>query len=188
VLRLRRMRMPNYVYNSIIIEGNANGVDDFVETVGADHPFLGGEQRVFSFLNIISPTMPYEEWSQRGAGWNMLNWGTRRDAFDARIADHATLPSGEKRVQFYFDTAWSSPTPIMEQVVNYCALAGLALDWHYEEETGWGGDLSYGGGVLLQTTFDVPQSHAEYHERDRSCPCEYQPKSEPCFDDCSVGG
>lgn len=174
--------MPNWVFNVVSIEGDAEAVDTFVETVAKPHPMADGEESVFSFFNIVAPDMPIIEYHKDWYSWNVENWGTKWNACNARLEDAVVLPNGDKKVQYYFETAWCDPEPIMQAVLTYCTENNLKLWWAYEEEQGWGGEWELIGNGLRRSKYDIPESHAEYVGRDKECPCTYWDDFR--FEDC----
>lgn len=98
--------MPNHITNIITIKGTKENVDKVLK-------FVKSEDRDFDFEKI----KPSPKEMLRGAlsqedrekyplnwyDWNLENWGTKWNAYDVKIDDN----------KIYFDTAWSTPEPII---------------------------------------------------------------------------
>lgn len=141
----------------------------------------------FSFWNIKRPESDnlatYNE--SIGAGgampywydWNCENWGTKWDASDVDIQDHAA-----DHKQITFSTPWSPPIPVLTSLSEQYPNLHIELEW--EEEQGFGGTFVFTNGEATETDYyDIPSSHADYEARDRTCMCEDYPEEAP-FTDC----
>jgi len=188
--------MPNWVFNSIVVEGAKADVDAFLEHAKKPTPFCANDdhEREFNFHSFITPPADKVEeylgqsgWiggEQVGSGefnwyqWNNANWDTKWNACDVNIDRHS-----DGSVSIRFDTAWCQPTPI------FCAMAeqfpNLNFDIEYEEEQGWGGTIRFvKGEVAFESEWDCPDSHSDYTERGRDCICTYEDNQEDWYGDC----
>jgi hypothetical protein len=94
--------------------------------------------------------------------WNVRNWGTK---WDVAVHDNDKYPETEiideidNAIAYRFNTAWSPPleaiTKLSEQYPT------LHFNMHYEEETGWGGEVEFKNGFI--TTVE------EYDNKCRDC-------------------
>jgi len=119
--------------------------------------------------------------------WNITNWGTKWDACDAELNDDRETSLG-----YSFSTAWSIPEPIFTAIVQ--KFPTLDFDFSSEEEQGWGAEYTSSDGdedgerSLIETkTWDIPDSHADYVDRDNEdgCNCQSEPDDEEYwYDDC----
>lgn len=97
--------------------------------------------------------------------WNVRNWGTK---WDVGIHDKDEYPETEitdesnTSIAYRFNTAWSPPMPAIEKLVEQYPKLNFNLS--YEEETGWGGEVSWEEGILIEST--------EYENKCRDCDSE----------------
>jgi hypothetical protein len=188
--------MPNYVYNSISVDAkDQKQLMKFLEN--AKH-----ESREFSFWNFVTPPTEALEsgeyftehgWSKDGAtgqtennwyNFNNREWGTKWDAFDLHLE-----MLDQKGVLISFTTAWNCPTPVFEAMTEQYPELEFSFSW--EEEQGWGGEaIGAGGHFSITQEWGIPESHADYVERDNleRCVCAHDDIWENWFVDCPTRG
>ena len=191
--------MPNWVINSVYISGDADKVTAMQEKLAA--LYKGVESGAINFLNLIAP--PDDKWDSYNCGpigfgsetekdpynwysWNIANWGTKWNSCSDQGPEIQIAHDGTKTLGLKFDTAWASPEFIMQALWTLCEAEGLSLDWHWEEEQGFGEAWeTQDGEFMMVNEWHIPESHADYVELDKvdSCPCQY-PEWEFSFDDC----
>jgi hypothetical protein len=115
--------------------------------------------------------------------WNLREWGTKWDARDAELAGDPKL--GE--VSYAFNTAWSPAEDAFRAMVEQHPK--LQFEFYCEEEQGWGVEYANtdDGELYVVKEWDIPESHADYKERDNldGCNCNnYADEPEEWFDDC----
>ena len=191
--------MPNWVYNSVSITGETGEIESLVERLGKPYTIEGREvSQPFSFWNIVAPTNleAYFEVIGTGGrtafdeegwyGWNCRNWGCKWDANcngEEVVIDHNANQT--TTAQYHFDTPWSHPEPIIDWLVKYSVEQGFSLEWHYEEEQGWGGEICVeADGTILSRGWDIPDSHEDNESLSRECVCSYESETEYWYDDC----
>lgn len=191
--------MPNWVYNTVTVEGEEMPLSLFKQRVGNPYQtlqavfptegpvhFVEAEvKEVFSFWNIIKPSK--EETNQYHTEveglpfwwrWNVDNWGTKWDACYASLEEEET-----NLLQYRFDTAWSAPLPVIEQASKQ--YKDLTFRIHYIEEQDWGGEVTFNNGQVTSKKFwDTPDSHEGYVTIGYPCSCDGL--DEKVFDDCPV--
>lgn len=197
--------MANWVSNSLDIIGTKDEVEEFMKFVNAEHTVThfdwkddedGNKVEVleditysskFNFNAIVpAPTEPnaYSDHidengkvQQPWYDWNINNWGTKWNAREVsvdRMADNC--------VSYYFDTAWSPPTPIIEKLAKL--FPTVKIHYRYEEEQGWGGEVIINeGSVITAHEWDIPETHAESVQYRGWCYCEESP-DELSYPDC----
>ena len=119
--------------------------------------------------------------------WNCRNWGTK---WDIAVVNDDEYPNTIKTitddgdVMYHFQTAWS---PVGEVLMKLSEMyPTLEFDYEYEEEQGWGGSCTFlGGEDIACDEYDIPESHSDYKDRDKECPCEYD-DIEYAYKDCPV--
>lgn len=119
---------------------------------------------IFAFWNITKPTdmetyklqkdPSVEEMSFAGNNWydwKVRNWGTKWDvAVENDNKDPDTTMERHDKVSaviYNFNTAGSPPTPAILALSSQ--YPELVFHLHYQEETGWGGDIKIMKGVVL---------------------------------------
>ena len=154
--------MPNWVHNSINIDGEKAG--EVLDILTREHPL--GKGRAITFLNLIEP--PEQHWEQYDCGgvssedkknnpynwydWNIENWGTKWDAVDTEI------DKGENHFHLVFQTAWSCPDPVIKVLIGLCVERQLTFSYYFEEEQGWGGTIDVEPDGKGKTTWwDIPE-------------------------------
>jgi hypothetical protein len=155
---------------------------------------------VFSFWNIVSPppaALPTyfavrdpmdaeltakgvaiedrfaytEQHSMHWYPWNVRNWGTKWDVYDAGEGTTTKSRHSENTVTYTFDTAWAPP---VEALTNLSAqYPTLTIELNYTEEQGWGGESEFRAGVHDSVSeWDIPTTHADRLYRTGWCWCE----------------
>lgn len=188
--------MPNHVYNTISVSGKPEDVKQFFAIAKSTHTITytdwsipstekvlvsEEESRDFSFRAFIKP--PEEEYSdyftpagglvQNWYHWNVDNWGTKWDAYEVEITDDFVS----------FTTAWNPPMPVFEAIIKQ--FPELDFEFRYEEEQGWGGEITVSKGVTLhEKNWDIPNSHADNEDLGRECNCDSEDDSEYWYADC----
>jgi hypothetical protein len=200
--------MPNWVYNRVEVSGSKEGVAKFKEQAGRSHPDSWNEAEnkpdykdddAISFWNFIAPpeevvasgeyfgTNGWVNGEKKGdtpTNWynyNIDKWGTKWDACEAYLEGES-----ETELTYRFDTAWSPPEPVFEAMVKQ--FPDLDFEIYWEEEQGFGAELSGSGGELeITKEWDIPDSHADYVAKDDidGCRCNgnYDDPHD-WFDDC----
>ena len=124
--------------------------------------------------------------------WNITNWGTK---WEVAVPDTNNWRSTEivemgkvkedDNVIYRFDTAWSPPSPAIQELSSQYPT--LTFDLEFEEETGWGGTEVFRDGVMISEFFyEQPASHQDYVELDRTCLCENGYDYDDWYVDCPI--
>jgi hypothetical protein len=202
--------MPNWVYNNLSIEGTEEAVARVKAQLNKPIVKQYEEEKIYSnpiisFWNIIAPpadkleeyfdTHGFADGGEQGNteynwyNFNNSKWGTKWDIAKSDSADdwNATEITSESatHISYRFDTAWSPPLPVIEELsVQYPELA-ITLD--YEEEQGWGGEILWteeGSSIIRE--YDIPESHADFLERDNldGCSCTTEEDQDYWYKDC----
>ena len=192
--------MPNWVFNTLNVTGSSEDVETFIGEMATPiptHVYPEGsyiskdgewktEEVVFSFWNAVAPTdlksyFTGDTWYN----WNISNWGVKWDAKMEEDPDRYTLADGTAGVTYHFDTAWGTPEFALRAMARKYPHLEFSLE--FEEEQGWGGELfGQDGEVSLISEYDIPNSHADFVERERedSCLCAYETDPENMYTDC----
>jgi len=133
--------MPNHVYCTI-----STTKKHTLETFYKWSKKLNGGM---ANLIIPRPTEQDENWYD----WNRHNWGTKWGFYDQDFdesSNGATLD---------FVTAWNEPS---QKLLDKIALHLPDMNFSYEEETGWGGEMQYENAEkVYHETFTEPPFSAE---------------------------
>ena len=200
--------MPNHVYNTVKLTGNYDDLHILKKLLSMPQPIQLAEGRLdfqdINFYSLISPDESiWEEYngpepkgrsleeslkfaSNHWYDWNIRNWGTKWNAYDASISDNLSDESVKSYyIKYEFSTAWSPPEGIMKALAKkiYELKLNVSFSWTYEEEQGWGGvvENTSNGDVVEIDSWDIPDSHAVMLSRKGECYCE---EYQPIFDDC----
>lgn len=200
--------MPNHVFNFMHIESASKAeLDAFVEKARTPYTYVvdgydiearqrtglkevtrQGEFNYGAFVPVPENGEGYSEWydsdgklQQPWYHWNINNWGSKWDAYDLDMERQS-----DTALAIRWCSAWS---PVEEVIRAICEqFPNLAIDYEYEEEQGWGAELtSPAGDPMLHTLkeWDIPDSHADYKAlgKEDSCYCA-ELDQEEWFDDC----
>ena len=138
--------MPNHVTNKIKVLGSKEEIKEVLEKVK-------GEEVTIDFNNIV-PTP--DDIFQGNVGrdeelkygnktwhvWNRENWGTKWNAYSTNIENDDTI---------VFDTAWSTPLPVIKALSKLFPNIGFELS--YADE-----DIGSNCGVLTLANGDIVKS------------------------------
>jgi hypothetical protein len=119
--------------------------------------------------------------------WNLSNWGCKWDCNDVCVyTEESESPSF---FQVQFQTPWSPPEQFLENLMNKFTSLDITLNW--EEEQGFGAEWSASDpdengerSIVIEEQWDIPDSHADYTERDRECQCSWDNDPNDWYEDC----
>jgi hypothetical protein len=207
--------MPNWVSNWVSVQGKKADVERFIEKAQQPRPtgineetgeleYDASQQEGLSFWNFVAPpeeavksgeyfgTRGFIDGEQKGDSpnnwysWNSREWGTKWDA--CHLDPHEIEVEDDNATKSYsFETAWGIPEPVFEAMVKQHP--ELNFDFECEEEQGWGAEYrGEEGEISLVKQWDIPDSHADYVERDRehSCNCAWSEDTEDWYADCPL--
>lgn len=205
--------MPNWVTNTLTITGSEQAVQKvktqlnqpFTKNWGEGEKTEVYSNPIISFWNIVKPpedkldeyfgTHGYADGKEQGNtkyNWYNFNnneWGTKWDIAvpDGESFSETTLvvTGNPEEVVYGFNTAWSPPIPALDALAEQHPEVEITLAW--EEEQGFGGTQMWAdGSTWEEESYDIPESHADYSERDRldACNCNNYEDESDWFDDC----
>ena len=204
--------MPNWVYNNLSIEGTEEAIakvkaqlnKPIVKQYGEDKEATTYSNPIFSFWNILPPpedkldeyfgTHGFDgEKSTGNTEYNWYNfnnnkWGTKWDVAvsdDEKWAETEITGESSTHISYRFNTAWSPPLPVIEELsVQH---PELTITLEYEEEQGWGGEIVWTEeGSSIINEYDIPNSHKDYVDRDNEdgCVCSSDDDEDNWYKDC----
>ena len=205
--------MPNYVYNNLSIEGTEEAIakvkaqlnKPIVKQYGEDKEPTTYSNPIFSFWNILPPPEDRLDEYFGTHGWadgkatgeteynwynfNNNKWGTKWDVAKSDSPNDwsATEITSESatHISYRFDTAWSPPLPVIEELSVQHPELEITLE--YEEEQGWGGEILWTKeGSSIVSEYDIPDSHKDYVDRDNvdGCRCASEEDEDEWYKDC----
>jgi hypothetical protein len=159
----------------------------------------------FSFLAFVSPPADKieEYYGKKGwvngkevgdteynwYNWNLSEWGCKWDCSEVYVWTESEDSSSFFQVQF--QTPWSPPEEFLRTLMNKFPSLDMTLNW--EEEQGFGAEWSVSDpddngerSIVIDKEWDIPDSHADYFERDRedSCNCAWADEPSEWYEDC----
>ena len=204
--------MPNWVYNNLSIEGTEEAIakvkaqlnKPIVKQYGEDKEPTTYSNPIFSFWNILPPPEDkLEEYfgthgfadgkatNETEYNWYNFNnnkWGTKWDVAvsdDEKWAETEITGESSTHISYRFNTAWSPPLPVIEELSVQHPELQITLE--YEEEQGWGGEIYWDStGSSIVNEYDIPDSHKDYVDRDNvdGCRCASEDDEDEWYKDC----
>ena len=204
--------MPNWVFNQLTLEGSEEDITKvkaqhnkpFTRQFKEDEEPTLYSNPVIAFWNIIAPPEDkieeyfgihgYADGQKQGDteynwyNFNRTKWGTKWDigvADEVKYSETELLEESATELNYKFNTAWSPPTPAIEELSRQYPELTIILS--YEEEGEWGGEIEYLAGEEVSVSeYDSPSSHEDYKDRDRenSCVCNREEDKSEWYDDC----
>ena len=158
----------------------------------------------FSFLAFVSPPADKieEYYGKKGwengeefgnteynwYNWNLSEWGCKWDCSDVYVWTEEN-EDNNSFFQVQFSTPWSPPEQFIDKLIKRFPSLSINLNW--EEEQGFGAEWQYDptkaeAGLTIVEQWDIPDSHADYVERDRedSCNCAWADEPNDWYEDC----
>jgi hypothetical protein len=204
--------MPNWVYNNLTIEGSEEEIAKVKAQLGKpiqkryneDEEVTNYSNPIISFWNIIAPpddkldeyfgTHGYANGEKQGQteynwyNFNNTKWGTKWDIAVRDSEQHSDTSLEEEHatvLRYRFNTAWSPPLPVIEELSLQYPKLEITLE--YEEEQGWGGEILWteeGSSIIRE--YDIPNSHKDYVDRDEvdNCVCQREEEEDEWYSDC----
>lgn len=188
--------MPNWVSNSVSVRGSTEDLAKFRELAKGKGSPTGIENGkliydkgtgALSFWNFIEPEDKEHYFTgDNWYNWNVENWGTKWDASDSAVSSVDT-PEG---LFYTFETPWGIPEPVFRAMVSQ--FPQLHFEFWSEEEQGWGAsfassiDEEGNSHLTLTKEWDVPDSHADYvdRENEEGCICSWEEDQNEWYSDC----
>lgn len=149
--------MPNWSSNDLIVTGPNTELQRFkkqaAEYKETEEPPLPPEATTKEIAERLADEMTQEEHKhvltftafhpmpkheKNWYDWNCENWGTKWDASDASIVKETS-----RSIQYYFDTAWAPPIPIIEKMSKQFPKLKFTLKF-YE------GGMGFQGKVIMR--------------------------------------
>jgi hypothetical protein len=120
--------------------------------------------------------------------FNNNKWGTKWDVAvsdDEKWAETEITGESSTHISYRFNTAWSPPLPVIEELSVQHPELEITLE--YEEEQGWGGEILWTKeGSSIINEYDIPDSHQDYVDRDNEdgCRCACEEDEDEWYKDC----
>ena len=139
--------MPNWVDNTVIIEGEKEIISEIKERLARPTKVKDSEPQVISFLNIVCP--PDDKWDEYNGmhgysngekqgdtefnwyNFNQANWGVKWDACNPSIVDET-----DTKVVYEFQSPWAPPIRAFLALSEQYPTITITDEWI--EEQGFG--------------------------------------------------
>lgn len=129
--------MPNHCFNTLTITSNE------IENVKKFYSENLNVEEEFCHLSFNKSIPIPEDEKSNWYNWNCENWGTKWDAYEIEINDN------DNSIEYYFQTAWSPPTPWLDTVAKKYTNIEFRLEYN-EPGCDFGGIITYNNGELTQ--------------------------------------
>lgn len=114
--------------------------------------------------------------------WNVRNWGCKWDASQVSTEDDYLI-GDSLTIGYKFSTPWAAPLPAIEKFAAQHPELTICLE--FQEEQGWGGEVTWDKGEVIQAEeWDIPDSHEEHILRNGYCWACDGMDEEDWYDDC----
>lgn len=202
--------MPNWVYNRLHCHGSEADLDALAEFLSKEirinkwdsetrTDYHEDEVVPFTYMAMRNPfAEPYNITPDEYHGtngfvngervgntegnwynWNSTHWGVKWDAVRPDVERQPGM------ITYSFESPWGPPDyeMLLEMSKKF---PKIAFTHYYEEEQGWGGENEFQDGNTSDfREWDIPTSHADNVELDRTCTCEiWEDDIDYMFDDC----
>jgi hypothetical protein len=117
--------------------------------------------------------------------WNIRNWGVSHDIWDLTNPSEVEVSDDGKKasVNYTFETKWAIPEHAFRAMVEQHP--ELSFHFESEEEQGWGAEYSGDKGVFTTIDeWDIPETHEEHANREKTCACEWGDDPHDWYEDC----
>ena len=122
--------MPNHITNKIQFYGEKNDISKVLELIKGEDEYIDFNKIIPMPNNIYQGNLGIEERKKYGKNnwydWSIANWGTKWGAYYSRL--------DEKDNALYFDTAWSSPIPILDALAKLCYQYNVSFSGMWADE------------------------------------------------------
>ena len=108
--------MPNHITNKIKFYGEQSNINKVLAFIKGENECIDFEKIIPMPSNIYRGNLGPEERAIYGLNnwydWSIGRWGTKWNAYHERFDEDTNT--------IYFDTAWSSPMPVLEALAKLC--------------------------------------------------------------------
>lgn len=160
--------MPNHISNHVQFKASADDYEAECEAIEQVEIMMKTDESTFDFNVLIQyprnwheldkawheafnkqprPSLhllPADGYNHGGYDWCIQHWGTKWNAYDIAYEDDS----------LYFDTAWSTPLPIWEELSKRFPELEMLVEYADEDIGNNCGILRYKNGVLLEEKGD----------------------------------
>lgn len=147
--------MPNHVRNIIMLSGDKKQIAKLMEAVKADEIGLGS----IDFNKVIPmPDSIYQgplgedEMKKYGSNnwydWSLANWGTKWNSYG-----YDETKDNRSENTLCFNTAWSAPHPVIEQLAKMYPDVSITHKWADEDLGNNCGEFEYTDGERIREHF-----------------------------------
>lgn len=151
--------MPNHVTNKIEFYGEKENIKRVLDIINGEDECIDFNKIIPMPENIYRGNLGEEERRLYGKNnwydWSIVHWGTKWNAYSSSL--------DKENDAIYFDTAWSSPIPVLDALATLCYEHQVSFNGMWADE-----DRGYNIGIFeSDCDGDEPWFSFEYLE-DRS--------------------
>lgn len=158
MIRKHNIRMPNYCFNSLRVEGEEADIKKFIAENKGEHP-----NSITFTKSIPVPTDPSPE---NPRDWTEKNWGTTRDIDSKYNTSQWVSP---KQYDIQFESAWTPPDAWVKYVSILYDTLKFSL-FYDEPNCRFRGNLVVLNGRILQETCEEDYESSDDDEDEESQP------------------
>jgi len=165
--------MPNWCYNSLVVEGESDALNHFKEKAKGKG-WQGDCPNELDFNQFVP--MPQETidegYSDCGYDWEIENWGVKWGACEVCFEE-----LGDE-IQYAFETAWTAPTPMMEKWSSQYPMLTFSLSYEEPGQGFYGSIMCFDGEIMSEECHDMTTE--VLHENGYHDDPEEHPECEEC--------
>jgi hypothetical protein len=162
---LKLNKMPNWVTNKVVIIGKSESITEIVEFIKGENSSIDFNKIVPMPAELLNTTSPVREsnpeliakyGTDNWYDWSRRNWGTKWNCGDT---SEVRLNTKGTRATYFFQTAWSTPAPVIEKLSEKFPDVKIKV-WFADEDFGYNVG-KYGfekGDVTLDESLDNTSS------------------------------
>lgn len=166
--------MPNHVTNRIQFYGKQENINKVLELIKGEDTCIDFNKIIPMPDNIFRGNLGIEERKLYGSNnwydWSCSHWGTKWNAYSTHLDKEQNLME--------FDTAWSCPVPILEELAELCHFHEIGFEGKWADEDAGCNvgvfDSNYGdeGWFMLEAVDDgSDEAYEIYTELKGENPC-----------------
>ena len=122
--------MPNHVTNKIEFYGKKESIKKVLKLINGEYECIDFNKIIPTPENIYQGNLGEKERELYGKNnwydWNIAHWGTKWNAYSSWV--------DEENDVIFFDTAWSSPTPVLDALAKLCYEHNVSFSGAWADE------------------------------------------------------
>jgi len=163
--------MPNHTKNDLEIRGPEDVLQKIKDLMFTKTDSVDESPNYFDLNNVVPmPPEIIDSVNGRDPGlnpdwydWSVNNWGTKWNTYNTDTGFWNVLEASERILSFWFETAWSPPEPVVEELARRFPTAKF-MHHYVDEGGGYDGIIIYTEGEIAGV-LDVQAHKKEFKER-----------------------